>query len=161
MSRPPISGGESDKYKEGRETYFFGRYQHQRASGRIYQRYRINSLELDLLSMLSAFCAQEGRTIVSKNTFFGQCTGNNRRKARMEGYLTGLRTKGFVGSYEYMGSPDSLSIGISKLGQRCLTDFWQDLYELMYAKPIKSTTDKSVIAIEGVDIKRHKVKRAA
>lgn len=126
-----------NKYKTALERYFFGRFMHQRASGRVYQRYRINAFELDLLMMLNAHCARHGKMIVTKHHFFSELTGNSRRKAKYEGYLTGLRNKMFVGSYEYVGYPGKLSIGISKVGWKVLEDFYKALDELIESKEKK------------------------
>lgn len=89
---------------------------YKRASYEAYKKYRINKLELWLLCALSAFLKHRNVTLISKCKFFEQITGNGREKFKTEGPLFGLQQKGFVGSYEYIKVPGSLSIGLSDLG---------------------------------------------
>lgn len=143
-------------------SYFRSRMLHQRASGKIYQRYKINTFELDLLCQLCAFCSAYGHMIVSKLVFFKTLTGNTRRLIKYEGYLLGLRNRGMVGSYEYVGRNNSLCIGISQLGWKALNDYWKACDELKERYPVKvPNLDSLVIPYQGYETRLQKLKPAA
>jgi hypothetical protein len=102
-----------------------------RALGKMWQKHGINEFELMMLCCLASHVARVGRSLISKRELFDGITGNSLRKAKMEGYLKGLITKQFVGSYEYITRPDSLSVGVSDLGHKVLIDFNTEINRLM------------------------------
>lgn len=102
-----------------------------RALGKMWQKYQINEFELTMLCCVASYVARIKRPLVSKRELFDGITGNSLRKAKMEGFLKGLITKQFVGSYEYIIRPDSLSVGVSDLGARVLLDFNSEINRLM------------------------------
>jgi hypothetical protein len=104
-----------------------------RALGKMWQKHGINEFELTMLCCLASHVARVGRSLVSKRELFDGITGNSLRKAKMEGFLKGLITKQFVGSYEYITRPDSLSVGVSDLGSKVLDDFNGEVIRLMSA----------------------------
>jgi hypothetical protein len=146
-----------DNYRNALERYFFDRYQFQRASGKTYQRFNINTFELDMLCMLVAHCARHGKYIVSKHHFFSEMTGNGRRKAKYEGYLLGLRNAGYVGSYEYTGYAGSLSIGVSQLGWTVLKYFYKCLHDLVNAKEQKGHVWTVILPSDDFETKSQKL----
>lgn len=98
-------------------------YIYKRASFQVYTKYNINKLELWLLSALVWHLKVCGQTVCSKVEFFATVTGNAREWSKMEGYYTGLLSKGFIGTYEYISKPGSLSLGISDLGMNVLREY--------------------------------------
>lgn len=56
------------------------------------------------------------RTVIAKMEWFGTITGNVRERRKMEGYFQGLMRLGLVGTFEYVSSPGSVSVGLSDTG---------------------------------------------
>lgn len=90
---------------------------------RIYCKFGINRFELTFLVQLSGYLRHINRQIVSKDEIFSAITGNTKEFRKMEGYLKGCRDKQFIGSYEYISRPGSLSLGITDLGLKVLEVF--------------------------------------
>lgn len=132
-------------YKRGREMVLFHHYMHQRASGNLYPLFRINRYELELLCSLSIHLAVKGRQVSSKITFFDSLTGNTRRKAKYDGYLLGLTSKGFINRYELRNQPGTLSLGITPLGWSVINRYLDSLEGLICAHPQKSGIDTIIL----------------
>ncbi len=96
---------------------------YKRASYEVYKQFRINKLELWLLTSLYWHLQYENRTVMAKSEWFGTITGNSREIRKMEGYFQGLIRLGCVGTFEYISSPGSVSVGLSDLGISIL-DFY-------------------------------------
>lgn len=106
-------------------------FSYRRASYGVYLKYGINKFELQFLLMLSGYLRCIGRQVIAKNEFFDTLTGNPREHRKMSGYLSGCLDKRFIGSYEYIKKPGSLSLGISDLGMSCIASFEKDLAKYM------------------------------
>lgn len=87
-----------------------------KASFPLYAKFKINRFELTFLMQLSAILRHYNKQIINKDDLFSGITGNVKEFRKFEGYLKGCRDKGFIGSYEYISKPGSLSLGISDLG---------------------------------------------
>lgn len=101
----------------------------------LYTKFGINRFELSFLCQLSGYLRHLNKQIVSKEEMFSAITGNVNEFRKMEGYLKGCRDKGFIGSYEYISRPGSLSLGITDLGLKVLEMFNNELqnYKKRYA----------------------------
>lgn len=108
---------------------------YKRASYEVYKKFRINKLELWLLTSLEWFLINKNKTVISRDDFFENITGNSREKAKMRGYYQGLVTGKFIGCYEYISSPGSLSIGLSDLGHNVLRCYDQAIGVFMEKYP--------------------------
>jgi|SRR5687768_14852085 len=106
-------------------------FSYRRASYGVYLKYGINKFELQFLLMLSGYLRCIGKQVIAKNEFFDTSTGNPREHRKMLGYLGGCLDKRFIGSYEYIKKPGSLSIGISNLGLSVISHFEKDLLKYM------------------------------
>ncbi len=89
---------------------------YKRASYECYKLYKVNKLELWLLNTLSWMLKHRNRTVIAKLEWFGTITGNARERRKMEGYFNGLLRLGLVGTFEYVSSPGSVSVGLSDQG---------------------------------------------
>lgn len=96
-----------------------------RASYAVYLAYRLNKYECWTLFQLSGYLQSVGREIVSRALFLDSLSGNKRMKSKILGYYYGLLAKGMLGTFEYIGRPGSLCIGITDLGLQAIK-----LYEL-------------------------------
>lgn len=101
-----------------------------RAAYPLLQRFGINRYELWMLCQMAGCCRHLNKAIVSKNTFFGNITGNSREKAKMQGYYTGLVNKKFVSLYEYKAKPGSESFKINALGARVLNEYHKEIEKM-------------------------------
>lgn len=110
------------------KTVFFV---YRRSSYPVYLKFKINKFELQMLCMLSAFLLHRGKNIVSKAEFFDTMTNNSRERIKIEGYLHGCIDKKFVGCYEYISHPGSLSVGLSDLGISVIKSFEEDLKKMV------------------------------
>lgn len=90
----------------------------------------LNRYELWMLLALEYWLRWEGMQVASKTRFFQNLTGNSRLKRKFEGYFYGLLNKGFVGTFEYMGQPGSLCVGISTKGMAAIRMHYQYCDEL-------------------------------
>jgi hypothetical protein len=83
----------------------------------VYRRYRINRLELMVLKALSGFQRYMCAGIVNQTKFVETVTGAPGLKRKIEGALLGLSRRGFIGAFEYINRPGSISICVSDLGR--------------------------------------------
>jgi hypothetical protein len=112
-----------------------------RASSKVWYRYRINKSELWLLSVLyGALIFKGGNPVISKSHLFKQVTGNNFRKAMLEGYLRGCISKGFMLEYENTRRPGSYCLGISEVGFAALD------YYIVASDAIIDTIQKEMLS---------------
>lgn len=117
-----------------------------RAAYPCWLKYGINKMELKMLGQLSSYLKFRNSTVVGKHDFFDTVTNNSREKVRMEGYLSGLIKGRFIGCYEYVSSPDGLSLGLSDLGVQVLIDFDSDVQVLLEKyKPSPYRLDTDII----------------
>jgi hypothetical protein len=87
-----------------------------RAAYQVRLKYDINRYELYLLMQLHALLMHLDRPFVSVIGLFRQITGNSGEWRKMNGYMTGLINRRYVGTFEYVKTPGSLSVGPSELG---------------------------------------------
>jgi hypothetical protein len=112
---------------------------YRRASFQVYKKYNINKLELSTLLAFSWFLRHRNRQIIGELETLEQLTGNSREQWKLRAPFEGLLKKGFIGSYEYISSPNSKSYGLSDLGvntliefDKVLTDFQEKFKESPY-----------------------------
>lgn len=110
----------------------------QRACGKVHAMFGVNTVELDMLRKFAGYVERMTTPIVSKKRFFDFLSGNSSRWRKYEGYLQGLLKRGMLGSYEYAGKPDSVFIGLSELGDRCLTAYYAELALLAARFPVRA-----------------------
>ena len=103
---------------------------YRRSCNNVVSRYRINRYELQFLLALSGFLKHLDRDVVSFMEFIDTTTKNPKERNKLKGYGWGCINKGFLGSYEYIRVPGSLSIGFSNLGLRVVTEFHSELKRL-------------------------------
>jgi hypothetical protein len=106
---------------------------YRRSTYPLWLKFRINKMEFRLLKQLNWYLKYKNTTVTSKQEFFDTITNNQHEKRLMEGYLKGLTEKKFIGAYEYIKTPGSLSIGLSDLGVNVLKSFKQH-YDLLAEK---------------------------
>ena len=90
-----------------------------------YKKYRINKLELWVLKCLAHSCERKQAEIINQTHFIDSITSNPKMKMKINGALIGLDSKGFIGSFEYIRNPGSLSIGLSDLAHKFLAEHVQ------------------------------------
>ncbi len=133
-------------------------YMRQRAMGKVYERFRVNNYELSLLCALVGQSGCLDSYIHSKRDFFDSVTGNRKRKVKMEGFLWGLRNKGMVGSYEWAGNPETLSIGVSQLGWKVVQYYADQLWKLIETRIPEDEYSTVIIPSVDYETKGHKLK---
>lgn len=106
-----------------------------RASYRVYLTYKLNKYELWLLCQLSGVLQTHGREIISRTIFFDALTGNNKMKAKLVGYFYGLLERKCIATYEYIGRPGSLCVGITELGLSALSMYNSELKRIKESAP--------------------------
>ncbi len=101
-----------------------------RAAYQVRLKYDINRYELYLLVQLHALLMHLDRPFVSVIGLFRQVTGNSNEWRKMQGYLNGLIERRYVGTFEYVKTPGSLSIGPSELGLRVIECYREECRRL-------------------------------
>lgn len=120
-----------------------------RASYPVYLAYKINKAELWFLCQLSGVIQATGREYVSKKIFFDSLTGNNKMKVSLHGPFYGLLDRGFIGTFEYVGRPGSVCLGISELGYNALRMYHSHIERIAgQIKPVKQVMKRKYRAIE-------------
>jgi hypothetical protein len=116
-------------------------YLFRRASKRMYKRFAVNSLELQLLLRLAGYTDLVGREIVSLNSFRDYYSAGWKDKQQIEQVVWYCNRKNWIGSYEFIKIPGSKCIGLSILGKAIIEDYFKTVATLAKSlKPKKKTT---------------------
>lgn len=110
---------------------------YRRVSYPLYMRYRINKFELRFLIAFDGYCGRFGKTLVSARAFIDFMTRNIKEKRKLTGFMHGCLTGGFLGAYEYICQPGSLSLGISDLGFKVLREYQEEKNKMLARYPIE------------------------
>lgn len=128
--------------------------------GNIYSQFGLNKYEVITLLILSGLLENKKQQVISRNIFFGFLGGTIGQKAKFGGYMDGLLKKGMLGSYEFIGFPDSVSYGITDLGHEVMRYFFAQQNDL-FARFNRIEECKILPITIGVDIPKYKARQSA
>lgn len=101
-----------------------------RSSTKVWQTFKVNRWELQVLIQLKSYSVITGRLIFARTDFIQFMTRSKRDKTKIFGALCGLLSKKLIGMFEYISIPGSQSIGISDLGHKVIDVFYDQFSAL-------------------------------
>lgn len=117
-----------------------------RAANKVYQTFRVNRFELWLLFAMVAVLGLHGKKSTSKRQIFDTVTGHTVAKRKMEGFWSGLVSKGLVMSVTLKNRLEGWVL--TPLAVKCIGTFEVEIKRLEAAekaRQIKVQTYKDVI----------------
>jgi|SRR6185369_8565612 len=121
----------------------------------IYQQFKINRSEVWALTSLESYLAVNDKVIVSQQMFIDHCSGNFQQKRKIMGFMSGLLKKGCLGSFEYVNTKGSFSVGITDFGFTVINAYYNDVNALFgrYIKMPKINNQRSIDITTNIPIR--------
>jgi hypothetical protein len=111
------------------EDFFYMQTAERRASRSVWERWRVNRYELNVLCALATFCQVHGRKIVGSEQLWKWLGLNYQMKKKCESYAYGLRKKGIIHRFSYR-RPDGKCLGMTAYGVSILESFWREVAKI-------------------------------
>lgn len=118
----------------------------------IYMKFGTNRMEVWCLLALHGFLNMKGKPLVSRNIFIDYLSGSMRQRNKCLGYVHGLLEKKCLSTFEYISSPDSVSLGITDFGFKVIEAYYTDMDKLFvrYMKNLTGNYNKSASVAENI-----------